>query len=31
MELMEDDTLVTKDIPLRNAMNELLRRLHEGL
>ena len=25
MELMEDDTLVTKDIPLRNAMNELLR------
>ena len=25
MELMEDDTLVSKDIPLRNAMNELLR------
>jgi benzoyl-CoA 2,3-dioxygenase component B len=25
MELMEDDKLSTKDIPLRNAMNELLR------
>ena len=25
MELMDDDKLVTKDIPLRNAMNELLR------